>query len=149
MLDDVYNKRIIELAANIPRIGRLARPDANANAHSRICGSTVKVEIAMDGNTITDFAHDVKACLLGKASSSIMAHNVVGSTAEEMRSLRDTVSKMLKEFGAPPDGKWSEIAILQPVRDLKSRHASTLLTFDAVVEAVDQIKARRDQVTPA
>ena len=149
MLDDVYSKRIIELAANIPRIGRLARPDANASAHSRICGSTVKVEIAMDGNTITDFAHDVKACLLGKASSSIMAHNVVGSTAEEMRSLRNTVSKMLKEFGAPPDGKWSEITILRPVRDLKSRHASTLLTFDAVVEAVDQIKARRDQLTHA
>ena len=71
MLNDIYNKRIIELAGNIPRLGRLAEPDATATAHSKLCGSTVKVDLKMDGDTITDFAHDVKACALGQASSSI------------------------------------------------------------------------------
>ena len=100
MLNDIYNKRIIELAGNIPRLGRLAAPDASATAHSKLCGSTVKIDLKMDGPVVTDFAHDVKACALGQASSSIMASHVVGSTASELRELRETVRKMLKENGS-------------------------------------------------
>jgi NifU-like protein involved in Fe-S cluster formation len=100
----------------------------------------------MAGDEITDFAHEVKACALGQASSSIMARNIVGAKAEELRSLRDAVRKMLKENGTPPaDGRWSDIAVLEPVRDYKARHASTLLTFDAVVDAINQIEAKRRQ----
>jgi NifU-like protein involved in Fe-S cluster formation len=148
MLDDVYNKRILELAGNIPRLGRLPDPDASATAHSKLCGSTVTIDLKMDGDTVTDFAHDVKACALGQASSSIMARNIVGAKASELRELREGVRKMLKENGAPPaDGRWKDIAVLEPVRDYKARHASTLLTFDAVVSAIDQIEAKRK--TPA
>jgi NifU-like protein involved in Fe-S cluster formation len=143
MLNEVYNKRILELAGNIPRLGRLPEPDASATAHSRLCGSTVTVDLRMDGDTVTDFAHEVKACALGQASSSIMARHVIGAKAPELRALRDTVRKMLKENGSPPDGKWGDIAVLEPVRDYKARHASTMLTFDAVVSAIDQIEARR------
>lgn len=144
MLNDIYNKRIIELAGNIPRLGRLADPDASATAHSKLCGSTVKIDLKMDGPVVTDFAHEVKACALGQASSSIMARHVIGSTASELRELREIVRKMLKENGAPPaaDDKWAEIALLEPVRDYKARHASTMLTFDAVVDAIGQIEGR-------
>ena len=144
MLNDVYNRRIIELAGTIPRIGRLAEPDATATAVSKLCGSTVTVDLKMNGEKISDFAHEVKACALGQASSSIMARNVIGSTATELRALREDMRKMLKENGEPPaTGKWSDIAVLEPVRDYKARHASTLLTFDAVVDAINQIEAKR------
>jgi NifU-like protein involved in Fe-S cluster formation len=143
MLNDIYNKRILELAADIPRLGRLDHPDATATAHSKLCGSTVTVDLTMDGDVVTDFAHDVKACALGQASSSIMAHQVVGSNASELRELRDSVRRMLKENGAPPSGKWADIAVLEPVRDYKARHASTMLTFDAVVDAIGKIEAAR------
>lgn len=142
MLNDIYNKKIIELAGNIPRLGQLADPDASATAHSKLCGSTVKIDLKMQDGVVSDFAHDVKACALGQASSSIMARHVVGSNAAELRELRETVRKMLKENGAPPDGKWADIAMLEPVRDYKARHASTLLTFDAVVDAIGQIEAK-------
>jgi len=151
MLNDVYNKRIIALAGNIPRLGRLAHPDATATAHSKLCGSTVTIDLKMDGPVVTDFAHEVKACALGQASSSIMAQHVVGSTAAELRDLRETVRRMLKENGAPPtEGKWADIAVLEPVRDYKARHASTMLTFDAVVDAIGQIEAKaKAQLTNA
>ena len=144
MLNDVYNARILELAGNIPRLGRLADPDASATAHSKLCGSTVTIDLKMDGETVTDFAHEVKACALGQASSSIMARHVVGAKADELRTLREGVRKMLKEYGAPPvNGEWADIAVLEPVRDFKARHASTMLTFDAVVDAINQIEAKR------
>ena len=141
MLNDVYNKRILELAADIPRQGRLPAPDATATAHSKLCGSTVTVDLVLRDGKVADFAHDVKACALGQASSSIMARNVVGSTPDELREIRETVRKMLKENGAPPaDGKWADVAVLEPVRDYKARHASTLLTFDAVVDAIGRLE---------
>ncbi|MGO9007899.1 MAG: iron-sulfur cluster assembly scaffold protein [Beijerinckiaceae bacterium] len=141
MLNDIYNEKILELAANIPRQGRLAAPDATAKAHSRLCGSTVIVDLVMRDEKVVDFSHDVKACALGQAAASIMASNVIGATGPELRRLRDEVRAMLKENGPPPQGKWAEIAVLEPVRDFKARHASTLLTFEATVDAVDQIEA--------
>jgi NifU-like protein involved in Fe-S cluster formation len=149
MINEVYNKRIIELAGNIPRLGRLPDAGASATAHSKLCGSTVTVDLKMEGDEVTDFAHEVKACALGQASSSIMARHVVGAKADELRNLRETVRKMLKENGAPPDGKWADIAVLEPVRDYKARHASTMLTFDAVVDAVNQIEAKRKAAVAA
>jgi NifU-like protein involved in Fe-S cluster formation len=143
MLDDVYNRRILELAADIPRLGRLEKPDASATAHSRLCGSTVTVDLGMEGDTVTDFAHEVKACALGQASSSIMARNVIGSKADELREVRRQMRRMLKENGDAPAGKWADLAVLEPVRGYQARHASTMLTFDAVVDAIDQIEARR------
>ena len=142
MIDDIYSSQILEFAGNIPRIGRLADPDASAKAHSRLCGSTVIVDLKMVDGRVADFAHDVKACALGQASSSIMARSVVGASAEELKALRETMIRMLKENGPPPEGRFADLRFLEPVRDYKARHASTLLTFDAVVDAIGQIEAR-------
>lgn len=149
MLSDVYNKRILELAANIPLLERLPAPDATAKAHSRLCGSTVTVDLTMEGDVVTGFGHDVKACALGQASSSIMARHVVGSTAEELRRVREQARAILKAEADPPEGKWADLAVLVPVRDYKARHASTLLTFDAVVDAIGQIEQRRQEAAVA
>lgn len=146
MLNDVYNKRILELAANIPRVGRLEDRDATSTKVSRLCGSKVTVDLKLDDGRVVDFAHDVKACALGQASSSIMARNIIGSTPDELRAVAAQMRSMLKEGGPPPGGRWEDLAILEPVRDFKSRHASTLLTFDAVEDALDQIEAKAEAV---
>ena len=143
MIDDVYNAKILGFAGNIPRIGRLDRPDATATAHSKLCGSTVIVDLCLADGVITDFAHEVKACALGQASSSIMASHVVGASAEELRAVREAMRAMLKENAAPPQGRFADLKYLEPVRDYKARHASTMLTFDAVVDAIGQIEKRR------
>lgn len=142
-LEDLYNDNILRFAANIQRIGHLDSPDATATAHSRLCGSTVTVELAVDGDRVTDFAHEVRACALGQASSSIMAQRIVGASKDELRAVRTQMLAMLKEGGPPPSGRFADLAILEPVRDYKARHASTMLTFDAVASALDQIDAAR------
>jgi NifU-like protein involved in Fe-S cluster formation len=146
MIDDVYNAKILGLAGNIGRLGRLDRPDATARAHSKLCGSTVIVDLKMEDGIVTDFAHEVKACALGQASSAIMALHVVGATADELRAVRETMLGMLKQGGPPPEGRFEELKYLEPVRDYKARHASTMLTFDAVVDAIGQIERHGAQV---
>jgi NifU-like protein involved in Fe-S cluster formation len=142
MINEIYNRKILEFAADIPRLQRLDAPDATATAISRLCGSKVTVDVKLEEGAVSDFGHEVKACALGQALSSIMARHVVGSTPSELRQVRSQMHAMLKEGGPPPSGKWQELEALLPVRDFKARHASTLLTFDAVVDAVNQIEAK-------
>ncbi|EFM59507.1 nitrogen-fixing NifU domain protein [Brucella sp. BO2] len=142
MIDDIYNKRILEFAGNMERIGQLAEPDAVATVHSKLCGSTVTVYLMMRDGVVTDFAHVVKACALGQASSSVMARNVIGATADELRAVRDAMYRMLKENGPAPEGRFADMKYFEPVRDYKARHASTLLTFDAVADCIRQIEEK-------
>ncbi|RCW24843.1 modular FeS cluster scaffolding protein NifU [Ciceribacter lividus] len=142
-MDDIYNSKILEFAGNIARIGTLPDADAVSEKHSKLCGSKVRVYLNMDGGVVTDFAHEVKACALGQASSSIMARHVVGATADEIRRAREDMLAMLKADGDGPTGRFEDMRFLKPVKDYKARHASTMLTFDAVVDAIDQVEAKR------
>ena len=143
MIDDLYNARILEFAGNISRLGRLDAPDGTAKAHSKLCGSTVTVDLKLQDGVVTDFAHEVRACALGQASSAIMARHVVGATAQELRDVHRVMQAMLKAGGAPPEGRFEDLKYLEPVRDHKARHASTLLTFEAVEAALDMAEAGR------
>ena len=136
MLSDLYNDKILAFAANIERLGRLESPDGTATHRSRLCGSQVTVDVTMKDGRVADFAHEVKACALGQASSSIMARHVVGATVDELQTVHDQMEAMRKENGPPPTGeRWEELKFLEPVREHKSRHASTMLTFGATLEA--------------
>lgn len=142
-LDDLYNGRILEIAANIPFTKRLDAPDATASAHSKLCGSRIAVDLNMDGDVVTGYGQEVKACLLGQTSAAVMGQHIVGCTASELRAVGAQMHRMLKEDGTPPEGKWADLAILQPVKDYKARHTSTLLVFDAVADALRQIEQKR------
>lgn len=143
--NDIYSQRILELAASIPRTKRLASPGATATAHSKLCGSTVTVDLAMKGDVVTEYGQTVRACLLGQTSASVMGREIVGSSAAELRAVGAQMRKMLKEGGPVPSGRWADLAVLEPVRDYKARHASTLLVFDAVENAIAEIEAGRKE----
>ena len=152
-LNDMYNTRIFELAAEIPRQRRLDDPDATATAHSKLCGSTVTVDLRLDAaGRVSDFGQTVKACLLGQAAASVVGREIIGSSAGELREVGGIMRRMLKENGPPPTGRWADLGMLEPVKDYKARHASTLLVFDAIERALSEIEARRsgaERVTAA
>ncbi len=144
--EDIYSDRLLALAAAIPHTERLARPDATAKAHSKLCGSTVEVDLEMDGDVVTDYGQTVRACLLGQTAASVMGREIVGSPAVELRAVGAAMRAMLKADGPPPSGRWADLALLESVRDYKARQASTLLVFDAVEDAIAQIEAQRAEV---
>jgi NifU-like protein involved in Fe-S cluster formation len=142
-LDEIYNTKLLELAAHIPCSERLPQPDATATAHSKLCGSTVTIDLKMDGDRVTGYGQTVKACLLGQAAAAIMGKTVVGATASELREVGAAMRRMLREAGPPPGGRFAELEILEPVRHYKARHGSVLLTFDAIEKAIAEIEAKR------
>ncbi|HUS98537.1 MAG TPA: iron-sulfur cluster assembly scaffold protein [Hyphomicrobiaceae bacterium] len=150
-LNDIYSARLLELAADIPLSEMLTDPDAMATAHSKLCGSTVHVSLNAKDGVITDFGQTVKACLLGQAAASIVGSHIIGTTFEEFHAVAGAMRKMLKADGPQPDGRWCDLGLLEPVRPYKSRHASTLLIFDAVERAIAGIEAgvQPDDLRPA
>lgn len=140
MLNDIYNRRILEFAGNIPRLGRLASPQATSRQHSKLCGSTVTVDLTLEDGRVAEFAQDVKACALGQAAASIVGRHVMGATPAELRAVRDSVRNMLKDGGPAPEGAWADAGVLAPVRKFRARHASTLLAFDAAAAAATDIE---------
>lgn len=141
-MDDLYHPRVLELAADIPHLGRLDQPDGAATKVSRVCGSVVTVELKLKDAKISDIAVHPKACALGQAATGVLALNAIGATGEEIRAARDGLRAMLKENAEPPGGRFWELRHLQGVRDYPPRHASTMLAFDAAVEALEQAKAK-------
>ena len=140
-LSDIYSTRLLDIAANIARTRRLDFPDVTATAHSKLCGSTITVDVNFDGDTIIDYGQTVKACLLGQASASIVGSKIVGVTIDEIQKVGCAMRAMLKEGGPPPQGSWAELGLLEPVRPYKSRHASTLLVFEAIDKAIATYRA--------
>src|ERR1700727_2966218 len=135
MIDELYSAKILTAAANMPRAGRLVEPDASVEKVSKLCGSRITIDLVVKDGRIADYAQDVKACALGQAAAAIMGEQAVGASVEEIESARDALRAMLKQGGAPPEGRFSDLAMLAPVKDYPPRHASTLLAFEATAEA--------------
>ena len=140
MIDDLYSAKVLALAANMPRAGRLAHPQGSAEKVSKLCGSRVLVDLVLEDGRVADFAQEVKACALGQASAAVLGAHVIGATVEELVEARDALKAMLKADGPPPQGRFADLKALEVVRSYPPRHASTLLAFEAVVEAAHRAR---------
>lgn len=147
MIDELYSAKILTLVANIPRAGRLAAPDASSEKTAKLCGSRITVDVVMADGRVSDFAQEVAACALGQASAAILGANIIGADLSEIELARDSLRAMLKANGLPPAGRFAELAVLEPVKAYPARHASTLLAFEAAVEAVSRATAATETRT--
>jgi len=135
VIDDLYSARVLTLAANMPHAGRLTAPQATSEKVSKLCGSRVLVDVAVDGGRVSAFAQEVKACALGQAAAAVLGAYVIGAEVEEIEQARDQLKAMLKSGAPPPKGRFAELALLEAVKDYPARHASTMLAFEAAAEA--------------
>ncbi|MBX4335657.1 iron-sulfur cluster assembly scaffold protein [Bartonella raoultii] len=142
MIDSIYNDKIFEYAAHISRIGRLNNPDATSKKYARLCGSTVIVDLKVENDIIIDFAHEVHACVLGQASASLLASHIIGQTTQNLKVLHKIIYYMLTKNGPPPQPPFAAFSCLQPIKDYKIRHDSTMLPFDATVDCIKKIEEK-------
>jgi NifU-like protein involved in Fe-S cluster formation len=141
-MEGLYHPRVLELAADMAHVGRLSAPQGAATRTSRVCGSTVTVELCLAQGRVTAFAIEAQACALGQAAAGVLSQHVVGAAVEEVRAARDALDAMLRLNGPAPTGRFWELRHLEGVRDYPPRHASTMLAFDAAVDAIAQAEAR-------
>jgi NifU-like protein involved in Fe-S cluster formation len=147
VIDELYSAKVLKLAANMPHAGRLIAPQASSEKVSKLCGSRVVVDLNLTDGRVSDFAQEVKACALGQASAAVLGANILGAEIKEIESARDALKAMLKTGGPPPQGRFADLAALEAVKDYPARHTSTLLAFEAALEAAR--KALNAQISPA
>jgi NifU-like protein involved in Fe-S cluster formation len=138
VIDDLYSAKVLTLAANMPLAGRLAAPQGSSRKVSKLCGSVVTVDLSLADGRVADFAQEVQACALGQASAAVLGASVIGASVDELETARDSLKAMLKDGGAAPEGRFSDLRVLAVVRDYPARHASTMLAFEAAVDAAHQ-----------
>ena len=150
MIDELYSAKILKLVAEIPHAGRLAAPDASSEKVAKLCGSRIIVDVTVKDGKVADFAQEVRACALGQASAAVLGAHVIGAGLNEIEMARNALRDMLKANGPPPEGRFAELAVLEAVKDYPARHASTLLAFEAAVEAVrNAVKAETSRTSRA
>ncbi len=138
----LYSRRILALAAAIPLTGRLPGAQVSVKRRSPLCGSTVTVDLVLDdAGRVADFRQDVKACALGQASAAVLGRHVVGASRAEIAAARDALAAMLKAGGPVPAAPFDELAVLEPAKDYRNRHASILLAWDATLAGFDAAEA--------
>lgn len=142
MINDIYNKAVLRLAADISRIDPLEGPDARVHVRSPLCGSTLDIDLKVADGRISDYGQTIKACALGQASASVMAQAAIGKDAGEIERVRAIVEAMLKEGGPAPEGEWADLKALVPAKDLPARHGAILLPFDGVLKALREAKTK-------
>ncbi|WP_375659159.1 MULTISPECIES: iron-sulfur cluster assembly scaffold protein [unclassified Bartonella] len=142
MIDNIYNDKILEYAAHIDKIGRLNNPDATSRKHAHLCGSTITVDLKVENGIVTDFAHEIHACVLGQASASLLASHIIGQTTQDLKILREVIYQMLTQNGPSPQAPFEDFSCLQPIKDYKVRHAATLLPFDATIDCIQKIEEK-------
>ncbi|ACS51389.1 iron-sulfur cluster assembly scaffold protein [Bartonella grahamii] len=142
MIDNIYNDKILKYAAHIDKIGRLNNPDATSRKHAHLCGSTITVDLKVENGIVTDFAHEIHACVLGQASASLLASHIIGQTTQDLKKLREVIYQMLTQNGPSPQAPFEDFSCLQPIKDYKVRHAATLLPFDATIDCIQKIEEK-------
>ncbi len=138
----LYSARILALAADIPHLGRLENPQASVKRRSPLCGSTITVDVRMANGQLVEMKQDVKACALGQAAAAVVGAAALGSTVEEVTRARDQLRAMLKENGPAPEAPFDGLEVLTPATAYKNRHASIMLSLDALQEAMQQAEAQ-------
>jgi NifU-like protein involved in Fe-S cluster formation len=150
MIDDLYSARILTLAANLPHAGRLPAPEGTGERVAKLCGSRATVDVTLnDEGRIAAFAQDVKACALGQAAAGVLGQSVLGASADEIAEARDAMAAMLKSGGDGPTGRFEDLRLLKQVADYPARHASTLVSIEATLEAVNTALTARTRLAGA
>ncbi|NNU16951.1 iron-sulfur cluster assembly scaffold protein [Parvularcula sp. ZS-1/3] len=141
-MDELYSNLLLEAAGSLPAARSLDAPSGQGRRTSKVCGSEVEVDLLLADGRVVDHALRVKACALGQASTSLLSQALNGASQEELRALKPVMEKMLREGGPAPEGRFAALEALTPIRDYPARHASTLLIFGAVVDALDEAAAK-------
>jgi len=136
--EDIYSTKILEVVASMPELGCFEGADGTTTKSSKLCGSKIQVCLNVEDGKISKYGQSVEACLLGQSAASVMAKNAIGLTKADVVTIRDKMLAMLKEDGEAPEGIWSDLSVLYPVKDYKPRHTSMMLVFEATLAAFDE-----------
>ncbi|MBP1631999.1 MAG: iscU [Acidobacteria bacterium] len=143
-LDDLYREVILDHYRNPRRRGALEHPDAHADGQNPLCGDEISLDLALDGDRITDVRLQGRGCSISQASASMMAEAISGRTIAEVEALIHRFKAMMEiEPGDPgidasrPGAALGDLEALQGVRRFPVRIKCADLPWATLAEALE------------
>ncbi len=142
-LDDLYREVILDHYRNPRRRGSLEHPDAHAEGQNPLCGDEISLDLALDGDRVTDVRILGRGCSISQASASMMAEAVTGKTLAEIADLAHRFKAMMEivegDAGideARPGAALGDLEALRGVRRFPVRIKCADLPWATLAEAL-------------
>jgi nitrogen fixation NifU-like protein len=138
--DALYHEELLRLARARTGAGRLEAPAASASRDNPLCGDRVAIDVRLEAGRIAAVAHRVRGCVLCEAAAALVGATAPGRAPAEVAAVRERLTAMLRAGAAPPDEPWAALGVFLPVRAVPSRHACVLMPFEALADALAQLR---------
>ncbi len=136
MIDDLYQRNLLKLAALAIKSGNLEKIDASVTLSNPLCGDQVSFDIRLKGQLVDDLAHRVKGCVLCQASASMISDKSVGLSLSNLHDSLSSIKLILSNEKS--ETQWDELDWFKPVASHKSRHNCVLLPFQTLIAAFEK-----------
>lgn len=131
----LYTPELLALAVELAKWPRLGGTALHGEARSPTCGSTLAMDLKLDGaGRITGLGMSVRACAVGQASAAIFAAAAEGRSAEEVARALNELESWLAHDGPVP--AWPGLVPIEPARGYPARHGAMLLPWKAALAAL-------------
>jgi NifU-like protein involved in Fe-S cluster formation len=131
----LYTPELLALAVELAEFPPLEAATAHGEARSPTCGSTLALDLALDGEgRIARVGMRVRACAVGQASAAIFARHAAGRDLDELRGALARLEAWLDGEGPAPE--WPDLELVAPARGFPARHGAMLLPWKAATTAL-------------
>ena len=140
--EKLYSPRLLALSAALADFPLDDTFDANSDARSRTCGSTISLGLKTDGSgRFARVGMRVSACAVGQSSAALLAQGIAGKSPDDLAAAFGQIEAWLAGTGALPD--WPGFEALAPALPHAGRHEAILLPWRAALLALSSGLASR------
>ena len=133
----LYQEMILDHYRRPRNKGTLENADASAEMKNPLCGDEIALQVAFNGDGVSDLRFSGRGCAISQASASMMTQLVKGKSAEEIGALRNRFRDlMLGDQSAAGDEMLGSLRALSGVARFPARVKCALLAWNALEGAL-------------
>jgi nitrogen fixation NifU-like protein len=134
-LEDLYQELILDHYRNRRGEGHLDDPTVEVDQNNPLCGDVVHLELKIQDGRIAEVGHTGEGCSISRASASMLAETLPGSTIEEAFDRIERFRQMMHGEEIEDEDLGDAIA-LSGVAKFPARIKCALLSWTATNEAL-------------
>jgi nitrogen fixation NifU-like protein len=135
-LSALYQEMILDHYRRPRNKGTLENADASVEMKNPLCGDEIGLQVAFDGDSISDVRFSGRGCSISQASASMMTQLVKGKRVEEIDSIRNQFRDLMLGVSQGDEQNLGSLRSLSGVARFPARVKCALLAWNALESAL-------------
>lgn len=135
-LGALYQEMILDHYRRPRNKGTLENPDASVEMKNPLCGDEISLQVAFDGDEISDVKFSGRGCSISQASASMMTQLLKGKTRAEVESIRKQFRGLMLGETSADEPQLGSLRALSGVARFPARVKCALLAWNALETAL-------------